>query len=262
VSDLIYDRIKDNLTTLKMSNTLEIMDNYLEHAIKENIPPLEILDYLLVHEAETQRRKTANTRIQMAGFPYRKTLEDFNFDFQASIDKNQIMELATLRFVHNKENVVFLGPPGVGKTHLAVALGIIAASNRFTTYYINCHRLIEELNKAHFENRLPEKIKNLGKYSVLIVDEIGYLPMDIQGANLFFQLIAKRYEKNSTILTSNMPFSQWNEVFSDITIAAAILDRVLHHCNVINIKGESYRLKERKEHMKATKRVNTLFEDS
>lgn len=139
----------------------------LEHAIKENIPPLEILDYLLVHEAETQRRKTANTRIQMAGFPYRKTLEDFNFDFQVSIDKNQIMELATLRFVHNKENVVFLRPPGVGKTHLAVALGIIAASNRFTTYYINCHRLIEELNKAHFENRLPEKIKNLGKYSVL-----------------------------------------------------------------------------------------------
>ena len=261
MNELIYDRIKDNLATLKMSNTLEIMDNYLEHAVKENTPTLDILDHIFAREAESRRQKTANTRIQLAGFPYRKTLDDFDFDFQASIDKTQIMDLATMRFVHNSENVVFLGPPGVGKTHLAVALGIIAASSRFTTYYINCHRLIEQLNKAHYENRLPEKLKTFSKYSVLIIDEIGYLPMDVQGANLFFQLIAKRYEKNTTIFTSNKPFSQWNEVFSDMTIAAAILDRVLHHCNVINIRGESYRLKERKEHMRATKRVNTLFEN-
>ena len=261
MSELIYDRIKDNLAILKMSNTLEIMDNYLEHAVKENTPALEVLDHLFAKEAESRRLKAINTNIQMAGLPYSKTLDDFNFDFQPSIDKAQIMDLATMRFVHNKENVVFLGPPGVGKTHLAVSLGIIAASNRFTTYYVNCHNLIDQLNKAHYENRLPEKLKQLSKYSVLIIDEIGYLPMDVQGANLFFQLITKRYEKNTTIFTSNKPFSQWNEVFSDMTIAAAILDRVLHHCSVINIRGESYRLKERKEHIRATKRVNTLFEN-
>ena len=117
------------------------------------------------------------------------------------------------------------------------------------------------LIRAHFENRLPDKLKILGKYKLLIIDEIGYLPMDIQGANLFFQLIARRYEKVSTIFTSNKTFSQWNEVFADVTIASAILDRVLHHCTVINIKGESYRLKERKEHMKQKQNiVNTLFE--
>jgi len=262
MSELIYDRIKDNLSILKLTNTLEIMDNYLEQAIKDKTPSLEILDHLFAQEANTKRIKSANTRIQMAGFPFRKTIDDFDFEFQSSIDKDQIMELATMRFVHNKENVVFLGAPGVGKTHLAVALGVIAASSRFTTYYINCHKLIEQLNKAHYENRLPEKLKTLSKYSVLIIDEIGYLPMDIQGANLFFQLIAKRYEKNSTIFTSNKPFSQWNEVFSDVTIAAAILDRILHHCNVTNIRGESYRLKERKEHMRTTKKVNTFFENN
>ena len=140
---------------------------------------------------------------------------------------------------------------------------MVAAKNRYSTYYINCHALIEQLKKCHYENRLPDKLRTLVKYKVLIIDEIGYLPMDIQGANLFFQLIAKRYERASTIFTSNKTFSQWNEVFADVTIASAILDRVLHHCTVINIKGESYRLKERKEYMKQKQQiVNTLFEQN
>ena len=166
-----------------------------------------------------------------------------------------------MRFLENGENIVFLGPPGVGKTHLASAFGMVAARHRFSTYYINCHTLIEQLKKAHFENRLPDKLKTLGKYKLLIIDETGYLPMDIQGANLFFQLIARRYEKVPTVFTSNKPFSQWNKVFADVTIVSAILDRVLHHCTVVNIKGESYRLKERKEYMKQKQHiVNTLFE--
>lgn len=199
----------------------------------------------------------------MSGFPYKKTLAMFDFDFQPSINKEQLMELATMRFVENKENVVFLGTPGVGKTHLAVALGMIAAENRYSTYYINCHNLISQLNKAHYENRLGERLKNFAKYKVLIIDEIGYLPMDIQGANLFFQLITKRYERNTTIFTSNKAFSAWNEVFSDITIASAILDRILHHCQVVSIKGESYRLKERKEMMTGSSTiVNTLFDSN
>jgi len=140
---------------------------------------------------------------------------------QPSIDKRQIDELATMRFLENGENVVFLGPPGVGKTHLASALSLVAAQHRFSTYYINCHQLIEQLKKAHFENRLPDKLRVLSKYRMLIIDETGYLPMDIQGANLFFQLIA---EKTSTVFTSNKTFPQWNEVFADITIASAILE--------------------------------------
>ena len=262
MSEIIYERIKENLLALNMKNTLEIIDNYLERAIADKINIVDVLDHILMQEAKAKKNRAVENQITMSGFPFRKTIEMFDFSFQPSIDKQQIEELFTMRFVENKENVVFLGTPGVGKTHLAVSLGIRAAQHRYSTYYINCNTLIQNLNKAHFENRLAERIKNYAKYKVLIIDEIGYLPMDIQGANLFFQLIAKRYEKNTTIFTSNKPFSQWNEVFSDVTIASAILDRILHHCNVINIKGESYRLKERKEFMKQKEKYNTLFENN
>ena len=263
MSEIMYERIKENLDSLKMRNTLEILDNYLEQAIKDDLNIVDVLDHLFEEEAKNRRKRAIENQIQMSGFPIKKGLDDFDFSFQPSIDKRQIDELATMRFVENAENIVFLGPPGVGKTHLATALGMVGAQNRYSTYYINCHTLIEQLKKSHYENRLPDKLKILGKYKILIIDEIGYLPMDIQGANLFFQLIAKRYEKNSTIFTSNKTFSQWNEVFADVTIASAILDRVLHHCTVINIKGESYRLKERKEYMKQKQKiVNTLFQQN
>lgn len=260
MNEITYERLKENLESLKLRNTLEILDNYLERAVKDNLNVVEVLDHLFTEEAKAKRRRAYEKQLQLSGFPGRKLLDTFDFSFQPSIDKRQIEELATMRFVENAENVVFLGPPGVGKTHLATALGIEAARNRYSTYYINCHTLIEQLKKAHFENHLPDKLKALGRYKVLIIDEIGYLPMDIQGANLFFQLIAKRYEKASTIFTSNRAFSQWNEVFADVTIASAILDRVLHHATLVNIKGESYRLKERKEFMKQKQQIaNTLF---
>lgn len=259
MSEIVYERIKRNLSELNMTSTLNTIDNYLETAIHDKTNIVDVLDHILCEEAKARKSRAVENQIKVSGFPFRKTLDMFDFDFQPSIDKNQIMELATMRFVENKENVVFLGTPGVGKTHLAVALGMIAAQNRYSTYYISCHNLIQQLNKAHFENRLADRLKNFAKYKVLIIDEIGYLPMDIQGANLFFQLIAKRYEKNTTIFTSNKAFSAWNEVFSDITIASAILDRILHHCQVVSIKGESYRLKERKELMKQKQNINTLF---
>lgn len=261
MSELMLERLRENLESLKLKNTLEILDNYLERAVKDNLNIVEVLDHLFAEEAKNKRRRAYEKQVQMSGFPIKKTLEDFDFSFQPSIDKRQIDELSTMRFLENAENIVFLGPPGVGKTHLASSLGMAAARNRYSTYYINCHQLIEQLKKAHFENRLPDKLKILAKYRLLIIDEIGYLPMDIQGANLFFQLIARRYEKVSTVFTSNKTFSQWNEVFADVTIASAILDRVLHHATVINIKGDSYRLKERKEYMKQKQLVvNTLFE--
>lgn len=261
MSEVTYERIKENLSLLGMKNTLLTIDNYLERALADKINIVDILDHILTSEAQAKKGRALETQLQTSGFPFRKTLDMFDFSFQPSIDTTQIDELRTMRFVENKENLVFLGTPGVGKTHLAVALGMLAAEHRYSTYYVNCNTLIENLNKAHFENRLPERLKHYAKYKVLIIDEIGYLPMDINGANLFFQLIAKRYEKNTTILTSNKMFSQWNEVFSDLTIASAILDRILHHCTVINIKGESYRLKERKEFMKQKEKThNTLFE--
>ncbi len=261
MSDLAMERIRDNLELLKLKNTQEILDNYLERAVKDKLNIVDVLDHLLCEEAKSKKDRAYEKAIQMSGFPIKKGLDTFDFSFQPSLDKRQIEELATMRFMETAENIVFLGPPGVGKTHLATALGMIAAKHRFSTYYINCHQLIEQLKKAHFENKLPDKLKALSRFKLLIIDEIGYLPMDIQGANLFFQLIARRYEKGATIFTSNRPFSQWNEIFADITIASAILDRVLHHCTVINIKGESYRLKERKELMKQKQQiVNTLFE--
>jgi len=261
MSELMMDRIRENLEALKLKHTLETLDNYLERAVKDEINIVEVLDHIFAEEAASKRQRVYETQLMTSGFPMKKELQHFDFDFQPSIDKRQIDELATMRFLENGENVVFLGPPGVGKTHLATALGMVAARHRRSTYYINCHQLIEQLKKAHYENRLPDKLRTLGKYKLLVIDEIGYLPMDIQGANLFFQLIARRYEKVSTIFTSNKTFSQWNDVFADITIASAILDRVLHHCTVINIKGESYRLKERKEYMKQKQHVvNTLFQ--
>ena len=221
MNELTMDRLREDLESLKMKNTLEILDNYLERAVAEKLNIVDVLDHIFAEEAKSKRRRAYEEQIQTFGFPIKKTLDEFDFSFQPSIEKRQIDELAIMRFLENGENAVFLWPPIVGKTRLASALGLVAAKHRFSTYYINCHQLIEQLKKARFENQLPDKLKILSKYRMLIIDEIGYLPMDIQGANLFFQLIAGRYEKTSTVFTSNKTFSQWNEVFADVTIASA-----------------------------------------
>ena len=164
MSELMMDRIRENLSALKMRNTLITLDNYLERAVKDNINIVEVLDHILAEEADSKRKRAYETQLMTSGFPLKKGLNVFDFSFQPSIDKKQIDELATMRFLENGENVVFLGPPGVGKTHLATALGMVAASHRKSTYYVNCHQLIEQLKGAHFENRLPDKLKILGKY--------------------------------------------------------------------------------------------------
>ena len=236
--------------TINLLNNLELngikgcLTNELDNISKNKIPFLEGLNTLLKHEVKYREKSRANNNIRVAHFPYIKTINDFDFDYQPSINKEEIKDLSTLRFIEENKNVLFLGSPGVGKTHLATSLGIEAAKKRNSVYFISCNDLITNLSNAYKENRLESKIKFYTKYKLLIIDEIGYLPINKNEANMFFQLIAKRYEKKSTIITTNQPFSKWGEVFGDIAIASAIIDRLVHHSVIINIKGKSYRIKD------------------
>ncbi|MBC7088702.1 MAG: ATP-binding protein, partial [Tissierellales bacterium] len=240
-----YTNLLNNLEALKLEKFRSFLPNYLEEITKREIPFTDALLELTKKELDFRNERASKIQISVSAFPFEKTLEDFDFDFQPSINKVQLLDFQSLRFLDNKENILFFGSSGVGKTHLAVAIGIAAAKKRNLTYFISCHDLIMQLNKAHAENRLEAKLKHFAKYKLLIIDEIGYLPIDKQGANLLFQLINKRYEKNSTIITTNQPFSKWGEVFSDITLANAILDRLIHHSSIIKITGPSYRLKDK-----------------
>jgi len=208
---------------------------------------MEVLDYLFEQEIKHREAVAIERRMKSAVFPVKKTLEEFDFEFQKSIDKKVIEDLATLRFVHNAENVVFLGPPSVGKSHLAIALGIEAVKAGISVYFTNTGNLIERLKTASREGMLEKKLRDLMKYKVLIIDEIGHLPFDEEGAHCLFQLISRRYEKSSTILTSNKSYGEWGDIFKENVIAVAVLDRILHHSTTINIRGESYRLNERKK---------------
>lgn len=240
-----YVKLLNNLEKLKLIKVKENLDNYIELINNKKKDIVESLYELTKKELEFKDEKAITALVRMAGFPYQKTFDDFEFDFQPGINKEEILDFKNLRFIENKENILFVGSPGVGKTHLATAIGIEAASNRYSTYFISCHDLISALKKANYENRLYDRIKNYEKYSVFIIDEVGYLPMDIEGANLLFQLINKRYEKHTTIITTNKPFGQWGELFGDNMIANAILDRLVHHSHIINITGKSYRLKDK-----------------
>jgi DNA replication protein DnaC len=246
MSRLEYERLHHNLKHLELITFESILDNYLEIAAKEGKSTIEILDYLVAQEVESKEARSFDIRMKLAGFPIEKRLDDFDFKFQPSIDRASIRELASMRFIHNLENVVFLGPPGVGKTHLAIALGIEAVRAGFRVNFANASILVERLIKAEKENKLEERIRKLSKFQLLIIDELGYLPFDNLGAHCFFQLVSRRYEKGSIIFTSNKSYGEWGEIFKDNVIAAAILDRILHHCTTINIKGDSYRLKDRK----------------
>ena len=235
-----YLRLQENLLYLNLKQIHLHLDNVLD----SNLSLLEGLLKLTDYETEIKRENVRNAMVKVAHFPHYKTLKDFDFEFQPNINQNQLMNLSGLGFIEKKENILFLGNSGVGKTHLATAIGIEAAKARYSTYFIKCHELLTNLRQAQHENRLESRLKYYARCRLLIIDELGYLPLHKGDERLLFQLIDSRYENKSTIITTNLPFDKWNEIFNDSFITNAILDRLLHHSHVIQIMGESYRLKD------------------
>lgn len=238
-----YVQLKKNLEYLKLNQMDLHLDEVIDLITSSPLSFTEGLCKLTNYEIDFKEANMIRSMVKVGAFPHQKGISDFDFEFQPSVNPEEIKDFATLRFLENAENIVFLGPSGVGKTHLATAIGVTAAKKRYSTYFIKGHDLIMQLKKAKLENRLEARLKHFFKYKLLIIDELGYLPIEKDDAKLFFQLIDKRYEKRSTIITTNINFNSWDDVFFDPVIANAILDRVLHHAHVVNITGKSYRLK-------------------
>lgn len=220
------------------------LSEVVDFSINNQLSFVETLVKLTNYEIDVREQNMIHSMVKVGAFPHLKEIDEFDFDFQPSMNRQQVLDFVSLRFIEKQENIVFLGPSGVGKTHLATSIGIAAAKKRSSTYFIKCHDLLQNLKRAKVENRLETRLKHYTKYKLLIIDEIGYLPIDPEDAKLFFQLIDMRYEKRSTILTTNVNFKSWDEVFQDTKIANAILDRVLHHATVVSIVGKSYRIKD------------------
>ncbi|MDZ5480106.1 IS21-like element helper ATPase IstB [Bacillus thuringiensis] len=239
-----YQQLTQNLEYLKLKQMVQHLGEVVDFSINNQLSFIETLVKLTNYEIDIREQNMIHSMVKVGAFPHRKEIDEFDFEFQPSVNRQQILDFISLRFLEKHENIVFLGPSGVGKTHLATSIGIAAAKKRTSTYFIKCHDLLQNLKRAKIENRLEARLKHYTKYKLLIIDEIGYLPIDPEDAKLFFQLIDMRYEKRSTILTTNINFKSWDEVFQDPKLANAILDRVLHHATVVSIVGHSYRIKD------------------
>jgi DNA replication protein DnaC len=248
VSTPEYDLLLHQLKHLRLGRIAEVLDGYTQRAVAANMSYLDFLRGLIQEAMSAQDTRIVNGRIKTAHFPYLKTLEQFDFNFQPSVSRQKIADLATLRFIENHENAILLGPPGVGKTHLAIALALKACGAGYKVLFTTLADLVAQLHAALADHSLPARLKALSQVALLVVDEVGYVPLDKTGADHLFQVIARRYETGSIILTSNKAFTEWGNILGgDSVVASAILDRLLHHSVVFNIKGESYRLREKRD---------------
>jgi len=235
------------LTKLKMEHLEAQLDTVCEQAASRQEDYKTFLTQALQTEWQGRYQRGIEARLRQARFPWIKTLEQFDFSFQPSLDRRQVRELAGLSFVERAHNVILLGPPGVGKTHLAISLGVKAVEAGYSVLFLTLETLMTRLTKALNENRLERSLQQLVYPKVLIIDELGYLPLSRHEASLFFRLVTRRYERASLIVTSNKSFLDWGEIFNDPVLATAVLDRLLHYSTTLNIKGESYRLKEKRK---------------
>jgi len=239
-----YVRLRNDLVTLGLDTMAANLDPYMKAVAAGELDFCSALHEMASAEAEQRERTIVARKIRSSGFPYEKSLEDFDWSFQPSVPRAVVEDLATLRFVERAENVVLVGSPGVGKSHIAVALGIAAVRARKEVRFADCSALVADLEAASERGELDRRLRYYAHSSLLIIDELGYLDIGEHGANLLFQLVSRRYEKRSTIITTNVAVNKWSGVFGDAVTASAIADRVCHHCTLIKITGRSYRTKD------------------